>query len=104
MKDQSLVCTENIINDDSGWTDKEKCLLKRGIEIFGRSTVCLSQFIGSKSAVEVKHYLKHYYTVRSTCEFNNEFVVCDNAAQEIIEENEVSSITLNINRASSCKK
>lgn len=95
-KDHSLVCTENLINDDSGWTEKEKCLLKRGIEIFGRSTVCLSQFIGSKSAAEIKHYLKHFYTIRSTCEFSGEFVVCDNSVQEcskeIIEGNEVSVV------------
>lgn len=61
-KDNTQVCTENVINDQSGWTDKEKSLLNRGIEIFAKSSVCLSQFIGSKSAAEVKHYLKHYYS------------------------------------------
>lgn len=97
-KDHSLVCTENIINDDSGWTDKEKSLLKRGIEIFGRSNVRLSQFIGSKTAAEVKHYLKHFYTGKS--QIRNEVVMSTNivkdsptlSQKEIIEENEVSSI------------
>ncbi|CAG9857500.1 unnamed protein product [Phyllotreta striolata] len=53
--------TENSITDESGWTEKEKNLLERGIEIFGKSNVRLSQFIGSKSAPEVKYYLKNFY-------------------------------------------
>ncbi|CAH0555880.1 unnamed protein product [Brassicogethes aeneus] len=56
------VSTENCITDESGWTEKEKNLLERGIEIFGKSNVRLSQFIGSKTASEVKYYLKNFYT------------------------------------------
>jgi len=56
------VSLENCITDESGWTDKEKNLLQRGLEIFGKSSVRLSQFIGSKSASEVKYYLKNFFT------------------------------------------
>lgn len=55
------VSTENYITDESGWTEKEKNLLERGIEIFGKSNIRLSQFIGSKTASEVKYYLKNFY-------------------------------------------
>lgn len=55
------VSTENSINDESGWTEKEKNLLDRGIEIFGKSNIRLSQFIGSKTSAEVKYYLKNFY-------------------------------------------
>lgn len=60
------VSTENCITDESGWTEKEKNLLERGIEIFGKSNVRLSQFIGSKSASEVKYYLKNFYNENQT--------------------------------------
>lgn len=56
----SCLRTEDYIADESGWTGKEKSLLDRGIEIFGKSHVRLSQFIGSKTAAEVKHYLKNF--------------------------------------------
>lgn len=53
--------TTQSITDESGWTEKEKDLLNRGIEIFGKSNVRLAQFIGSKNASEVKYYLKNFY-------------------------------------------
>lgn len=53
--------TENCITDESGWTEKEKTLLERGIEIFGKSNVRLSQFVGSKTSAEVRYYLKNFY-------------------------------------------
>lgn len=56
----SCLRTEDYIADESGWTGKEKSLLDRGIEIFGKSHVRLAQFIGSKTAAEVKHYLKNF--------------------------------------------
>lgn len=62
QKEETLACTENLVNDDSGWTEKEKSLLTRGIEIFGKSSLRLSQFIGSKTATEVRYYLKHFYS------------------------------------------
>ena len=61
----SYVIFENDARDESGWSEKDKNLLRRGIEIFGRgmgSNVRLSQFMGSKTPSEIKHYLKHYYT------------------------------------------
>lgn len=54
--------TENCITDESGWTEKEKNLLERGIEIFGKSNVRLSQFVGSKTSAEVRYYLKNFYS------------------------------------------
>ncbi|XP_030761687.1 histone H2A deubiquitinase MYSM1-like [Sitophilus oryzae] len=56
------ISTENCITDESGWTEKEKSLLHRGIEIFGKSSVRLSQFVGSKTSSEVKYYLKNYFS------------------------------------------
>ncbi|CAH1976815.1 unnamed protein product [Acanthoscelides obtectus] len=53
--------TENSITDESGWTEKEKNLLERGIDIFGKSNVRLAQFIGSKTPSEVRYYLKNFY-------------------------------------------
>lgn len=61
-KEETLACTENLVNDESGWTEKEKSLLARGIEIFGKSSLRLAQFIGSKTPSEVRFYLKHYYS------------------------------------------
>ncbi|EFA09787.2 Histone H2A deubiquitinase MYSM1-like Protein [Tribolium castaneum] len=60
------VSTENSISDESGWTEKEKNLLERGIEIFGKSNVRLSQFIGSRTPAEVKYYLKNFYLEAQT--------------------------------------
>ncbi|XP_074029524.1 deubiquitinase MYSM1 [Leptinotarsa decemlineata] len=57
-----FVSTENSITDESGWTEKEKNLLKRGIEIFGKSYERLAQFIGSKHGSEVKYYLKNFHS------------------------------------------
>ncbi|CAG9836566.1 unnamed protein product [Diabrotica balteata] len=75
--------TENCITDESGWTEKEKNLLERGMEIFGKSSVRLSQFIGSKSAPEVKYYLKNFYlenhSIRKTSECALEGDVLDDA-------------------------
>ncbi|KAF7279188.1 histone H2A deubiquitinase MYSM1-like [Rhynchophorus ferrugineus] len=56
------ISTEDCITDESGWTEKEKSLLHRGIEIFGKSSVRLSQFVGSKTSSEVKYYLKNYFS------------------------------------------
>lgn len=55
------ITTENSITDESGWTEKEKTLLERGIEIFGKSPLRLSQFIGTKTPSEIKYYLKSFY-------------------------------------------
>ncbi|RZC42586.1 histone H2A deubiquitinase MYSM1 [Asbolus verrucosus] len=60
------VFTENSITDESGWTEKEKNLLERGIEIFGKSNIRLSQFIGSRTPSEVKYYLKNFYMETQT--------------------------------------
>ncbi|GLV32847.1 uncharacterized protein CBL_00446 [Carabus blaptoides fortunei] len=57
-----VICSENKTTDESGWTEEEKTSLLKGLEIFGRNPVHLSQFIGSKTSSQVKHYLKHYYT------------------------------------------
>ncbi|XP_017778225.1 PREDICTED: histone H2A deubiquitinase MYSM1-like [Nicrophorus vespilloides] len=56
------ITTENSITDESGWTEKEKNLLNRGIEIFGKSNLNLSQFIGSRTPAEVRYFLKNFYS------------------------------------------
>lgn len=63
--------TEDYVADDSGWTGKEKSLLERAIEIFGKSNVRLAQFIGSKTAAEVKHYLKNFYVGDTNARLSN---------------------------------
>ncbi|GJQ75910.1 hypothetical protein Trydic_g17970 [Trypoxylus dichotomus] len=69
------ISTENLITDESGWTEKERNLLYRGIEIFGKSNVRLSQFIGSKTPSEVKYYLKNFYSeLSSNYEVFNDFI------------------------------
>lgn len=60
------ISTENSITDESGWTEKEKNLLERGIEIFGKSNIRLAQFVGTKTASEVKYYLKNFYMENHT--------------------------------------
>ncbi|CAH1171169.1 unnamed protein product [Phaedon cochleariae] len=70
-----LICTQNSITDESGWTEKEKSLLERGIEIFGKSNDRLSQFIGSKTASEVKYYLKNFYSEHQTNANLNESIL-----------------------------
>lgn len=68
---------ENDPRDESGWSEKDKNLLRRGIEIFGKSmgsNVRLSQFMGSKTPSEIKHYLKNYYSeVEIDCNDFNDF-------------------------------
>ncbi|KAB0794309.1 hypothetical protein PPYR_11148 [Photinus pyralis] len=85
--DKHQILTENTITDASGWTKREKNLLERGIEIFGKSGTRLAQFIGTKTASEVKHYLKYFHT---------EIVVQGLDGQPIIEETVVTSDNLNL--------
>ncbi|KRT83877.1 hypothetical protein AMK59_3482 [Oryctes borbonicus] len=68
--------TENLLTDESGWTEKERNLLYRGIEIFGKSNVRLSQFIGSKTPSEIKYYLKNFYSDVSASNYEvfNDFI------------------------------
>ncbi|KAJ1532347.1 hypothetical protein ONE63_000951 [Megalurothrips usitatus] len=40
------------------WTEKERSLLEEGLELFGRSWSRLAQFIGTKTAHQIKNYLK----------------------------------------------
>lgn len=72
------------ITDESGWTEKEKDLLKRGIEIFGKSHFRLSQFIGSRTAAEVKYFLKNFYT-DFECNVKLSEVVISNSERNIDE-------------------
>ncbi|KAE8742925.1 hypothetical protein FOCC_FOCC011477 [Frankliniella occidentalis] len=44
--------------NSTNWTDKERSLLEEGLELFGRSWSRLSQFIGTKTAYQIKSYLK----------------------------------------------
>ncbi|KAK4875298.1 hypothetical protein RN001_011720 [Aquatica leii] len=96
-KPENQISTENNINDDSGWTKKEKSLLERGIEIFGRSNARLAQFIGTKSTAEVKHFLKHYFVNNGTslqleCDDQTvieETIVTSDSVLEISAENEI---------------
>ncbi|XP_026682371.1 uncharacterized protein LOC103513343 [Diaphorina citri] len=53
--------TESLDNNFSNvWTEKERTLLERGLDVFGKSYVCLSQYIGTKNPSQVKNYLKSY--------------------------------------------
>ncbi|KAL3271365.1 hypothetical protein HHI36_021849 [Cryptolaemus montrouzieri] len=80
------ITTENSITDESGWTEKEKNLLERGIEIFGKSALRLSQFIGTKTPSEVRYYFKSFYnelhpvdSVKSSLpKFSEESVILEN--------------------------
>ncbi|KAK5644658.1 hypothetical protein RI129_005958 [Pyrocoelia pectoralis] len=83
--------SDNNVTDSSGWSKKEKNLLERGIEIFGKSSTRLSQFIGTKTANEVKYYLKHFYT---------ESPLHGHDGQVVIEETIVSSDNLNFSDTS----
>lgn len=79
------ISTENTINDASGWTKKEKNLLERGIEIFGKSNTRLAQFIGTKSSLEVKYYLKHFYNGPTVTQcITEEGVIDDNIIEETV--------------------
>jgi hypothetical protein len=91
------VSTENSITDESGWTEKEKNLLERGIEIFGKSNVRLSQFIGSRTPSEVKYYLKNFYMETQTAysSFNSGIVedinIVNNLVSDILDDTQVMS-------------
>lgn len=75
------------MSDESGWTEREKSLLDRGIEIFGRSALRLAQFVGSRTTAEVRHYLRHFYKdVRATCEVDEDV----GSVEEVVGETEVS--------------
>lgn len=90
-KEETLACTENLVNDESGWTEKEKSLLARGIEIFGKSGLHLSQFIGSKTSSEVRYYLKNYYSdVQLSYNVSEDFSLEENVLDsDILEETQV---------------
>lgn len=86
------ISTENSITDESGWTEKEKNLLSRGIEIFGKSNARLSQFIGSKTPSEVKYYLKNFYS--DTRSRNNYGDILNDFIQEtVISSHDSGSVT-----------
>ncbi|BET02246.1 Myb-like, SWIRM and MPN domains 1 [Nesidiocoris tenuis] len=53
----NFINTEEI-TDVHGWTDKEKELLGRGMELFGKNWVNLSQYIGTKGPTQVRSYAK----------------------------------------------
>lgn len=90
QKEETLACTENLVNDDSGWTEKEKSLLTRGIEIFGKSSLRLSQFIGSKTASEVRYYLKHFYSdVQLSYDINDDVNSLEEINSDVLGETQV---------------
>ncbi|KAG5888703.1 hypothetical protein JTB14_035768 [Gonioctena quinquepunctata] len=86
-----IVSTENSITDESGWTEKEKNLLERGIEIFGKSNERLSQFIGSKLASEVKYYLKNFYSEQHNNRTSNEGLLGTrvNFVADVLDDNQI---------------
>ena len=90
------VSTENAITDESGWTEKEKNLLERGIEIFGKSNIRLAQFIGSRTPAEVKYYLKNFYmeSQNAYTSFNSGMVeevsIVNNLVSDILDDTQVS--------------
>lgn len=95
------VSTENAITDESGWTEKEKNLLQRGIEIFGKSNVRLSQFIGSRTPSEVKYYIKNFHTEVQTSYrgFNaggmvDEMNIVNNLVSDILDDTQVCSFNI----------
>ncbi|XP_054276541.1 histone H2A deubiquitinase MYSM1-like [Macrosteles quadrilineatus] len=47
------------LTDSNAWSEKEKYLLEKGLELFGRSYSRLSQYIGTKSSSQVKSYMSH---------------------------------------------
>lgn len=76
------VTTESI-TDESGWTEKEKDLIKRGIEIFGKSHVRLSQFVGSRTPAEVRYFLKNFSAYLEKPSMEGE-IVFENCLEETI--------------------
>nr|CAD7260363.1 unnamed protein product [Timema shepardi] len=50
--------TSSCIEENDQWNVKEKDLLQKGLELFGRSWVRLAQFIGSKTSQQVKSYMR----------------------------------------------
>nr|CAD7459538.1 unnamed protein product [Timema tahoe] len=50
--------TSSCIEENDHWNEKEKDLLQKGLELFGRSWVRLAQFIGSKTSQQVKSYMR----------------------------------------------
>ncbi|CAH0389186.1 unnamed protein product [Bemisia tabaci] len=45
------------IANNNAWSSKEKYLLEKGLELFGRSWIRLSQYIGSKTSSQIKAYV-----------------------------------------------
>lgn len=81
----TILSQQNSITDESGWTEKEKDLLNRGIEIFGKSSLNLSQFIGSRTPAEVKYFLKNFYSdVQLSYTSVNEDILFDNCVEETV--------------------
>ncbi|XP_069674702.1 histone H2A deubiquitinase MYSM1-like [Periplaneta americana] len=75
--------SSNWIENDS-WNDKEKTLLEKGLDLFGRSWVRLAQFIGTKSSQQVKSYVRshhnHFGSSEDSCTqtpFSNESGRCN---------------------------
>lgn len=65
-------------------------MLERGIEIFGKSNVRLSQFIGSKSAPEVRYYLKNFYLENHSNRKSSECAL----EGDVLDDAQVSILTL----------
>lgn len=84
--------TENCITDESGWTEKEKNLLESGIEIFGKSNIRLSQFVGSKTSAEVRYYLKNFYSENHPKINTGDHVGNITIRAEVVDEKQVSSL------------
>ncbi|KAL1464612.1 hypothetical protein WDU94_004242 [Cyamophila willieti] len=57
--------TESLEFNSNIWTEKEKTLLERGLDLFGKSYARLSQYIGTKNSSQVKNYLKNHHPTES---------------------------------------
>ncbi|XP_046407577.1 histone H2A deubiquitinase MYSM1-like [Ischnura elegans] len=62
---KSTPSTSRWEESDLSWTEREKSLIEKGLEMFGKSWNKIAQFIGTKTGTQVKNYVKWERNSRS---------------------------------------
>ncbi|XP_035698953.1 histone H2A deubiquitinase MYSM1-like [Branchiostoma floridae] len=56
--------TPHLPSHGQPWTDEEKRLFETGLEIYGRSWTSISQFVQTRTPLQVKNYARHFFKTK----------------------------------------
>ncbi|XP_078574380.1 histone H2A deubiquitinase MYSM1-like isoform X2 [Branchiostoma floridae x Branchiostoma japonicum] len=56
--------TPHLPSHGQPWTDEEKRLFETGLELYGRSWTSISQFVQTRTPLQVKNYARHFFKTK----------------------------------------